>query len=547
MLPVSKAFQEAIRQPYRKTSVRGTFYIRTGDGIEAYDFNDSAIVQKSLVIKDQLTGGKFGYGGANIRNLNIKLDCDKIPNLDPFNINLTGAEILLWFNLTLADGTPEEVFLGSFFINSKDSSRKFNILNLVGEDCLTKLDVASTAMSNVTPYEVYSQACALALLDASGNTQSEVNGFPNGDLSVSFDTSQIQTARDMLMWTAKLTGTIVRAKRQVEPCIEFVQIPTKYTVGGTAGNFNLAMFKEDNGSIIPADLRRSTDYTDTSIRITSLQMDFQGKRILGKARPWTFAPDTLEGTMELEANPLLNGKDESAVENALVELADYTEDLRFCPFKVTFAGNPAIEIGDFVYLEPGGGIDDKKFYHYGIVTYYKWVYDGDCEIRCSSDVAAERPSSGAVSAASITSTFTSREQTSAASVAPKSQLEKKMQGTAKASPATTDRLEATSKWNNQKYIVMMEPGTGGLEFYTIDSSGNKNWRGAIRGCFDDNAMLQIITASKKIVVGGSQLFLVEDSTQNIRITTNGITFGGHEIAIRTDGSWWLDNKKVMFK
>ena len=425
MYPVSKAFQEAIRKPQRITSVRGALHLKDVSGQKGFD--ESAIVQKSLQITDQLNSGKFGFGSVYSRNMSIKLDYTKINGVEGVNINLTNATIVLWFKLTLADGTEEEILLGNFLIDSAKSSRKFNILSIYANDYLPKLGVPSVPVSNFTPYQIFTEACGLSK-QGTGNEEAFVNALPNGNKTFTFDTSQIQTAWDMVMWVSQITGTFVRAKRQDEPCPQLVQIPTKYTKGGTSENFDLETFKADNGSIIPADVRFSTDFTDTSIRNTTLLMNVKGK-MFKSHRNWTFAPDTLEGTLELKSNPLLEGKTESEIQAILDNIQNYTDDLRFCPFKTTFNGNPAIEVGDFVYLEPGGAVDETKYRHYGIVTYSKWVYRGKCEIRCAADMTAERPSTTAAASAKSANGMM-RAAPKAASdvfgVQPKSQLEKKV-------------------------------------------------------------------------------------------------------------------------
>lgn len=425
MYPVSKAFQEAIRKPQRITSVRGALHLKDVSGQKSFD--ESAIVQKSLQITDQLNSGKFGYGSAYSRNMSVKLDYTKINGVEGVNINLTNATISLWFKLTLADGTEEEILLGNFLIDSAKSSRKFNILSIYANDYLPKLGVPSVPVSNLTPYQIFTEACGLSK-QGTGNKEDFVNALPNGDKTFTFDTSQIQTAWDMVMWVSQITGTFVRAKRQDEPCPQLVQIPTKYTKGGISENFDLETFKADNGSIIPADVRFSTDFTDTSIRNTTLLMNVKGK-MFKSHRNWTFAPDTLEGTLELKSNPLLEGKTEGEIQAIIDNIQDYTDDLRFCPFKTTFNGNPAIEVGDFVYLEPGGAVDETKYRHYGIVTYSKWVYRGECEIRCAADMTAERPSTTAAASAKSANGMM-RAAPKAASdvfgVQPKSQLEKKI-------------------------------------------------------------------------------------------------------------------------
>jgi len=194
------------------------------------------------------------------------------------------------------------------------------------------------------------------------------------------------------MWLGDLTGTFIRDNLDGSGAyVEFVQIPTKYTKGGTAGNFDLETFKADNGTIIPANVRFDTDYTDTSIRPITYIMRRNGTTFVSVNETWTGAPDTLFGSYEFDRNPLLAAKNDKQMQTIMDNIRNYADNLRFCPFTVKFNGNPAIQCGDFVYLEPGGGIDDTQFRHYGIVTYYKWKYRGASEIRCSTDIAGERP------------------------------------------------------------------------------------------------------------------------------------------------------------
>ena len=455
MYPVSSIFQ-MLMQRLDSTSTEsayGTLSLRNSDGIVTYNFDENAIIQGSLVIKDQLGDGKFGFGGAYIRNMSVKIDCDKIEGLSATNINLTNAEIEIWYRLNYNRGqSQEDVYMGKFYIDSRNSSRKFQILSLIGEDCLSKFDVTSVAMASASPYEVYATACGLAGVEPL--TAEEVIGaLPNGSLSLTFDTSQIQTARDMLMWVAKLTGTIARVKRQSEQGIELVQIPTKYTTFDIPGLFDLDTFKEDNGTIIGKDSTYRTEYTDTSVRILTLLTDYKGERL---SKGWHYtadnpcSPDLLEGTMEIESNPLLAGKTSSEVETALGALQDYTQHLRMTPFKVEFTGNPAIEIGDFVYLQPGGVITDN-FRHYGIVTYHRWVFNGNSEIRCDYSGAAQRPYY-TTSEASEVSTFaatsaSSEEISTVESVQPKSQFEKRLEKTSEAGDAEAAKyLKTNGGW-----------------------------------------------------------------------------------------------------
>lgn len=490
MYPVSREFQEAIRKPDRITRLHGSLSLKDIKG--SVTFEDDAVVQGSLVIVDQMTGGKFGYGSAYSRNMSVKLDRRKLKkhnsdddqDIDIVNLNLTNATIALRFYLTLETGTEEEVFLGWYMIDSTKSSRKFDVISIIAVSPLFTMNYPVTPVENVSLYEAVKSACS-ETKRIPLTTQEEFEALPNGNITISNDGRQAETALDLVMWAASLTGTIVRSNRLPgDPySVEFVQTPTKYTVGGTAGNFNLEEFKADNGTIISADVRFSTDYTDTSIRNTTVLMNRKGKQF-SSHRDWNFAPDTLEGTIELESNPLLEGKTNSEVQSVIDNLQDYTDDLRFCPFKTTFNGNPAIEIGDFVYLEPGGAVDDTQFRHYGIVTYSKWVYRGKCEIRCAADMAAERPDTASVLSINRMAKAAPRAASDVFGVQPKSQIEKKIDALSGAGDASAlifkpapelGRLKFKSPYdlsvtcgNEEIYNIYGNTGTNNTRFFKLN-------------------------------------------------------------------------------
>lgn len=559
MYPVSGIFQ-TLMQKLDSTSTEsayGTLSLRNSDGIVTYNFDENAIVQGSLVIKDQLGDGKFGFGGAYIRNLSVKIDCDKIEGLSATNINLTNAEIEIWYRLNYNRGqSQEDVYMGRFYIDSRNSSRKFQILSLIGEDCLTKFDVMSVAMTSASPYEVYATACTLAGVEPL-TAEEDIDALPNGGLSLTFDTSQIQTARDMLMWVAKLTGTIARVKRQSEQGIELVQIPTKYTTFDIPGLFDLDTFKEDNGTIIGKDSTYRTEYTDTSVRILTLLTDYKGERL---SKGWHYtadnpcSPDLLEGTMEIESNPLLAGKTSSEVETALAALQDYTQHLRMTPFKVEFTGNPAIEIGDFVYLQPGGAITDG-FRHYGIVTYHRWVFNGNSEIRCEYGGNSQRPyytTGVAAEVATFAAASTlSDDTTSVESVQPKSQMEKRLEGTNKSAnkELSTNRLEFSHRWFNGKYVAEL-----GFDSYNVprmkfyDSNGNQT--AIISGLFaEDNGygFLNVKTRAVQIDVDYNSLRIMNNTTGGtiLTIRNDRIEFGENQLLVKSDGSLYFNGNKVL--
>lgn len=397
MKDVSTEWQAEIKDPNRTVSLSGRIWIKEGDVLVGYDIPEAAVVANSLTITDQLNTGKVSFGSVYLKNLSVKIDYTKVSGLQAKNINLTNAQIRFNFTLHYPDGTSEMLRLENFLIDSTRSSRRGDILSIYGVSCMSHLDITAEAMTDATPYQIYKKACNLAKIRPM-TTEEEFATFPNYNVKLTFDTKQIKSARDMLMWVADLTCTNAFATVDYSDggggvwAVKLVQIPTKYTQGGTTYNFDLDTFKADNGTVLPANIRYQSEFTDTSIRVTTVSAQNQGETII-EHRDWNLAADTLEGSMEIEFNALLENvkSDETALQEWIYNTERYVEQLRFCPFKTKFLGNPAIEVGDFVYLEPGGDVDDTDFRHYGIVTYSKWTYPDTHEIRCATDLTAERP------------------------------------------------------------------------------------------------------------------------------------------------------------
>lgn len=217
-------------------------------------------------------------------------------------------------------------------------------------------------------------------------------------------------------------------------------------------------------------------------------------------------------------------------------LQDYTQHLRMTPFKVEFSGNPAVEIGDFVFLRSGGSINDN-FLHYGIVTYHRWVFNGNSEIRCEYGGNSQRPyylTSGASEVSTFAAAATlSEESITPESVQPKSQLEKRLESTN--SNASIEQLEFKTQYGT----TILHLSGGQLDF-VVDGV----WKGKI-GDFTGSGDLHITTPQYDIAVSGSEFSVTNTNTGKTIFWTNpnSINFGEHSLSI-IGGSWYLDDKKI---
>ena len=550
MYPVSTAFQEAIRQPQRKTRI--SIMLIVWYPYAVYEFGDEAVISDSLTIADQFSGGKFCFGSVYSRNLSVQIDANKVPDLDPINVNLTDAVISATFYLTLPSGEEEAVFLGRFFADGNMTKRKKSILSVYASDSLMKLDLPVSEQNNKSVYDI---AHDILWGDASQNlknSKSEIEELPNGTEMLVLGSGQIQNVRDALMWIGDLTGTFIREDRSGGiASVEFVQIPTKYTRGGTAWNFDLDAFKADNGSIIPANVRFNTDFTDTSIRPITYLTRRNGTAFVSVNDSWTAAPDTLFGSYEFDTNPLLAAKTDEQMQTIMDNIRNYADNLRFCPFSVKFNGNPAIQCGDYVYLEPGGGIDETQYRHYGIVTYYKWKYRGASEIRCATDIAGERPSSGYEETQGISVMSAEPRATAETEQYPlkaKSQLEKRIDGiggdpekiTGKQLPGATLGFEGMCK-----LIGKIMTGTGdGTKVIEADFLNNEY---TFTRSFDQDSKVKI-----RHLQGGIVEITVSDqsSSATFLLYSNGAISTPH-FQIRKDSGGefkgYINNREILTK
>lgn len=412
MYTVSEKYMEEIRKPQRITRIIGR--IRAAAGTD-YTITDDNVITGSLKITDQLGSGEFSIGGVYSRYMTVKLlGFSNVTDVS----NLSNARIVLRFRLVYGvdeDGNEdyEDVPLGVFSVDGSKTKRKFDTVTITATDNMQNFDRDAEPNENITLYNAVALACERCGV-ALATSAEEFAGFPNGDLIVTYTTDQIQTWRDLLMWVGELTGTFARIN--YGGALEFVKMTAE-----TGSDGRIIPVAE-----IPPDVRFTTDFSDTNIRVLKVIMR-RGKTELSASSSLKITnPSTMVATMELNDNPLISDKTDEEVSGYLKNLVNYLVTLLHRPFETSFNGNPALQVGDYVRLR-GGAIDISQAYATGIITYSCWRYRGKHDIKCRSFTTTIRQSdSSAIALMSIDDTVALEEAPAEIMRRPKSQLEKEL-------------------------------------------------------------------------------------------------------------------------
>lgn len=397
MYSVSERYSANIAKNVTFTAVSGTVTMTDGSELA---LSDSSIKEGSLSINSKInSSGEFRAGGVCSDELSVSLlkYGDGAQSLD-------GAEVALEFRLYTDSSFTEydSVPLGIFIVDGSTIRRQADTVTFRAYDRLVLFDRSTFAMTN-TLYNLISAACGSCGVPF-GMTQAEFEALPNGGLTVPVSTARIQTQRDLLMYAGILTNSFAKISRTGE--LTFVQ---------------LTCTQDDKGMVVPVrelqgDIRFSTEFSDSTARVTEFIMNRGGARLASRNRI-TSSSDCL--TLEWTENPLLADMKDDEVRDVLTTAVSGIYRCINRAYKADFGGDPALDTGDYVRLR-GGQIDTKRGYGTGMITSQTWRYRGKHTIQCSM------PSTVAVPAAAAAALSDSDEDGSSNRVQPKSQLEKQV-------------------------------------------------------------------------------------------------------------------------
>ena len=422
MYNVSDTYRELIKAPVRYTGISGAARLRDGTIIHLTDDN---IAAGSLSITQKMNGrGDFRPGGVYSGELSCSLKgfAGKTSDLDGAAIRLA---FILYHDSDMQAAKSETVPLGRFYVDGSSIKRRNDTVTLSAFDGMALFDVEATERSG-TLYELVCGACSAAGVSL-GMTQAEFEALPNAAQTAKINTARIQTERDLLMYVGMMTASFARISRSNE--LEFVPLTCERNDGGV-----IVPVREIAGNI-----RFNTDFSDDTTCIAKLFTRRNGAAVYSTSEISAGGSEKL-AVMELNENPLLAELSDDVVAAVLNnELLQMYKCLNRV-FDSSFAGDPALEIGDYVRLR-GGAIDTDRGYATGMITSQIWRYRGQHTIKCSMPSSLSAVEESAVAAYSAETSTESRQRTQ-----PKSQTEKQIDELRKQlsqSGGTAEKLETS--------------------------------------------------------------------------------------------------------
>lgn len=326
MYAVSDAFLTAIKQKTRTYYWTGTI---TTTGNKTYDITASNIVKGSGYITYQCCdSSEITIGGVYAAEAGLTL----ITDIDRYT--LLDAKLTLSFHLRLADGTYEEVPMGTFIISEANRSAK--VLEIKAYDVMLNFDKSFSAFGTAgNAYDFMTLAstnCDVPL----AQTRAEIEAMANGALTLGIASdNDIETYRDLLYYIAQILGGFFTINRDGK--LELRKF-------GTTSVLTVAQTERFTSSI--------SDFVTNYTAISSTNMKTQ------VAEYYALESDT-GLTMNLGVNPLMQLGTEDARELMCKNILRDVSVINYVPFDTDTIGNPALDIGDVITFK-GGQADESK-------------------------------------------------------------------------------------------------------------------------------------------------------------------------------------------
>ncbi|MBW2672571.1 MAG: hypothetical protein JRD89_04030 [Deltaproteobacteria bacterium] len=364
MYPVSEAYKAAIAQETRNVRIAGTITLADDSVIEV---TDAVIAQGSLYFTEQCVSGEdIEVGNVYASEMGLTLTAPTEIWTDfaylsatqvlaevlesPYSLN--GARIAPQFGIDVGEGQYEYVPLGYYYVT--EINRKTNSIGLKALDGMILFDVDLTdVLTSGTPHAIISSCCTKVGVTLAAS-QEDIESMANGTVELTLPAaSKVSTCRDLMMWICQALGAFARMNRLGQLEIVPVTLGTSVKTVAKAGRF-------------------STDVSDFAVKITKVTM---------RVGETDYAQGTDGMTMTLEENPLLSGKEASEINTILSNLLSQITQAEYTPYNVFFAGDPALQAGDWITLPDTGVISGGDVV--SLITHSTWRYRGGHIIRAA--------------------------------------------------------------------------------------------------------------------------------------------------------------------
>ena len=458
MYAVSDAYKQAVTGDAREFKIRANIYFRD----KTIQMFDDSTIENEVAIESQMMAGTpsddtIDIGAATSKKLTMTVKNNKT-DLHRF----AGARLWLYVSLRLDNGAFEDVPMGKFFINNKSVSRVGDQVTFSAYDGMILLHYELTneireELKGKTALEAAQILCGNQLpFVLPKNPEGEAVTLPNSDLELDFDSEQIETARDGIMWIAQLMGCFARVNRLGQ--IEFVQIKSWWK-----------MYDETTGTIlavrnIQGNVRFKTRFSDDRIHIVGVTMRGADNKLVTQRYSYSHesgGDPTSDVTVELETNPLILSSDKPLVDILDAILAELSTAY-FYSFSAEIDNDPALDAGDTIRLQ-GGTINgtNKNNDLIGFITHSTWVYKKKQTVTNASSVPivfdGGDSESGTPARSRARSASAARSDDDLNFLPPKPQSEKALQGRDSATKLVGNfGKQYIFKWTNPYYLAAFD-------------------------------------------------------------------------------------------
>ena len=345
MFPVSEEFLTAINANSRRYTWTGTI---TTKGNRTYNFTAKDIVKGSGYIKRQCCGNsEIELGTVYAAEMGITL----LSDIDRYTLD--GAEVKLFFHLSLPSGKEEQVPMGVYDIT--EANRNIKTLEIKAYDRMLRFDkTLKLEASSGSPYQFLKTACDACNVEMAQKA-ADIAALPNGKMSVGiYEDNDIETYRDLIYYVAQVLGCFCQIDRE--------------------GRLAVQQYGSEPNWTVAQEHRYQSSYSDFVTRYTAISSTNLVSNISEYIAEET--DDAL--TMNLGVNPLLQLGLKSTREKALRAILDALQAVNYVPFDSTTIGNPAMDPGDIIRLT-GGHADDKQI---SCITSIEYKINGKMTIKC---------------------------------------------------------------------------------------------------------------------------------------------------------------------
>lgn len=314
MYSVSPQYQIKINEAIRSTKLRGQLII----GAQTIPLTEEDIAPGSVSYSNQCVDkDDFSIGSVFAGTLKLSI-YDTVTTLD-----LKGAKLSLEFGLVTSVGVVEYVPIGIF--NIIDAYHRLTTIVISALDNMILLDVDLPSQLVGTPDQLL-----VMITEATGVLIENVtvSTFPNGtDMVTVIPCESLKTYRDLLMWLCEYMSAFATMSR--------------------LGKIWIRHIFETPVEQIPAIVRfKSPLIKDESVKITSLKAKFSSTMY-----EFNLALTPNDGkTYNIGDNPLFWTFDDIQAGYRLENILNALGTVSYVPSEVEYNGNPALDVGDYVWL-----------------------------------------------------------------------------------------------------------------------------------------------------------------------------------------------------